>query len=248
MSLPASALASRLILVRLFAPMGIVAGPISSWYFSIIAINSRILARQSLKTPFRYASESEVPYRMVIKSAIGFVSGSMRVLLIGHDFDFSAGDGISRYSLEMYKGLSRYAEVKTIATGKLPRPARALLNISVRDADIVHLMYPDVAKVSKGKAKMVTTWHDLRMFNKYLEEGQYKVKPKLVERFNIANSIIRNWTIDNYRASDGLVFNSSQTQKELKSYLTSQKVYDPKKVSAVTTLGVDTAFLRTRPG
>jgi glycosyltransferase involved in cell wall biosynthesis len=171
----------------------------------------------------------------------------MRVLLVGHDFDFSAGDGISRYSLEMYKGLRRYAEVSTIATGKLPRPARALLNINVSDADIVHLMYPDVAKVNKGKAKMVTTWHDLRMFNKYLEEGQYRVKPKLVERFNIANSIIRKWTLENYKASDGIVFNSSQTQKELKDYLSSQKVYDAGKIYAVTPLGVDAAFLRTKP-
>ncbi len=171
----------------------------------------------------------------------------MRVLLVGHDFDFSAGDGISRYSLEMYKGLSKHADVRTIATGKLPRPARALFNINVKDADIVHLMYPDVARVNKGRAKMVTTWHDLRMFHKYLEEGQYKVKPRLIERFNIANSIIRKWTIDNYKASDGLVFNSSQTQKELKGYLASQKVYDARKASAVTTLGVDSTFLRTRP-
>ncbi len=170
----------------------------------------------------------------------------MKVLLVGHDFDFSSGDGISRYSLEIFKGLKKYVDVETIATGKMPRPARALFNLNVKDADIVHLMYPNVAKVNKGTAKMVVTWHDLRVFNKYLEEGQYRVQPKLVERFNIANSIIKRWTIENYKATDAIVLNSSQTQKELQAYLSAHNEYDANKKYMVTPLGVDLAFLRTR--
>lgn len=170
----------------------------------------------------------------------------MRVLMIGHDFDFSAGDGISRYSAEIYKGVSRKASTKTIATGKMPRPIRALYPLSVKDVDIVHLMYPDVMKVNKGKARMVSMWHDLRMLNKYSERSQQRYRPKLSERFGIASSIVRRWSTGNYRQSDAAIFNSSQTLKELRAYLAGRGLYDSGKIHAVIPLGVDPAFLRAR--
>jgi glycosyltransferase involved in cell wall biosynthesis len=170
----------------------------------------------------------------------------MRVLLVGHDFDLSANDGISRYSYELYKGMKKYAEVSTVATGKLPRPVRAFSSVKVKDVDILHLMYPDVSKVYKGDAKMVVTWHDLRLFSKYETQSQARYKPKLSERFNIASSIIRKWTHENYVASDALLFNSSQTFRDVKDHFRAYGSYEHAKEYAITNFGVDEEFLRAR--
>ncbi len=170
----------------------------------------------------------------------------MKVLLVGHDFDFSAGDGISRYSYELYNGLRKLADVRTIATGKTPRPVRAFFNIKARDADIVHLMYPDVANIDKGKAKMAIMWHDMRLFTKYDEERQARSKPKLSERFNVASSMIRRWALSNYSSSDANLCNSTQTLAELKAHVRSEKAYKRGKRYAVTPLGVNPEFLRNR--
>jgi glycosyltransferase involved in cell wall biosynthesis len=170
----------------------------------------------------------------------------MRVLLVGHDFDLSANDGISRYSYELYNGLKKHADVSIAATGRLPRPVRAFSSVKAKDVDIVHLMYPDVAKVYKGDAKMVVTWHDLRLFNKYESQSQARYKPKLSERFNIASSIIRKWTHENYVASDALLFNSSQTFRDVNEQFKAYGTYDPAKRYEVTNFGVDSEFLRAR--
>jgi len=170
----------------------------------------------------------------------------MRVLMVGHDFDFSAGDGISRYSFEIYKGIRKYADVKTIATGRLPRPVRALMKINARNVDIVHLMYPDAARVDKGKARMLIMWHDLRLFSKYSAESQYRYKPRLSERLNIASSLIRKWGYENYASSDADLFNSSQTMNELKDHFSARRLYDSKKLYRITALGVEKAFLGSK--
>ncbi|MDE1855395.1 MAG: glycosyltransferase [Candidatus Micrarchaeota archaeon] len=170
----------------------------------------------------------------------------MRVLLVGRDFDFSGGDGISRYSAEMYKGLSRRVQLRIIATQKLPRTMRVFYPVSAKSEDIVHLMYPDVLKVSKGDASMLTMWHDMRVFTKYSEGSQQRYKPKLVERFNIASSIIKSWAVGNYHQSDALLYNSSQTLKELSAYMRKHGFYERGKSHAVIPLGVDPAFLRSR--
>jgi len=170
----------------------------------------------------------------------------MKVLLIGHDFDFSAGDGISRYSFELHKRLRKCADVNVIATGKIPRPLRAFLKIKAKDVDIVHLMYPDAAKVDKGSAKMFITWHDLRLFSKYSAASQYRYKPTLTERFNIAASFIKNWGFANYVASNAALTNSSQTMKEVKEYFSSQKLYDSKKTYKIIPLGVDRVFMKAK--
>jgi len=143
----------------------------------------------------------------------------MKVILIGHDFDFSAGDGISRYSSEIYKGVRKSAEVETIEVGRTPRPLRALRMVKAKNADIVHLMYPDVSRVNTGRAKMVVMWHDNRLFTKYAAESQHRYKPKLSERFGVAKWIIRNWAIGNYVKSSAIICNSSQTLDELKEFV-----------------------------
>lgn len=170
----------------------------------------------------------------------------MRVVLVGHDFDFSAGDAISRYSYEIYRGIKKHAEVRTIATGRLPRPVRALFSVKVKDADIVHLMYPNVARVEKGGAKMVVMWHDLRVFSKYLEQSQYRTKPKITERLNIAGSVIRRWTRENIDNTDATLYNSSQTRRELQNHLSASGQNNAGKPYAITLLGVDPAFLRAK--
>jgi glycosyltransferase involved in cell wall biosynthesis len=170
----------------------------------------------------------------------------MRVLIVGHDFDFSAGDGISRYSYEIYNGIRKYADVRTIATGRLPRPVRAFMKIKARNVDIVHLMYPDAAKVDKGKARMLIMWHDLRLFSKYSAENQYRYKPRLSERLNIASSLIRKWGYENYLSSDADLFNSSQSMSELKDYFSARKAYDRRKLYRITPLGVEKTFLDSK--
>lgn len=170
----------------------------------------------------------------------------MRVLLVGHDFDLSANDGISRYSYEIYNGLRKHADVTTMSTGRLPRPVRALFSVKPKNADIVHLMYPDVAKVYKKNAKMVVTWHDLRLFNKYESQSQARYKPKLSERFNIASSLIRKWTHENYVASDALLFNSSQTFRDVKDHFRAYGSFESTKEYVITNFGVDKEFLQAQ--
>jgi glycosyltransferase involved in cell wall biosynthesis len=170
----------------------------------------------------------------------------MRVLMVGHDFDFSAGDGISRYSYEIYNGIRKHADVKTIATGRLPRPVRAFMKINARNVDIIHLMYPDAARVDKGKARMIIMWHDLRLFSKYSAESQYRYKPRISERLNIASSLIRKWGYENYLSSDADLFNSSQTMNELKDYFSAKRAYDSKKLYGITPLGVEKTFLDSK--
>src|SRR5271157_5991833 len=139
----------------------------------------------------------------------------MKVIMVGHDFDFSAGDGISRYSFEVCKGVRKRVEVETVEVGRMPRPLRALRTVDARDADIVHLMYPDVSNVNIGNARMVVMWHDNRVFTKYAAESQHRSRPKLAERLGIAKWVIGNWAIGNYVKSSAIICNSSQTLREL---------------------------------
>ncbi len=168
---------------------------------------------------------------------------NMKVLLVGHDFDFSAGDGVSRYSYEIYKGISKYVSAKTITVGKLPRPVRAMLPITAKGYDIVHAMYPDVARIAKGGAKMVTMWHDLRMLSKYSAGTQARYKPKLSERYGIANRIIKSWVDENYLNTDALVTNSTKTLEEAVAYLKKEGIYSRRKIYRAIPLGIDEKFL-----
>ncbi|MGC8647834.1 MAG: glycosyltransferase [Candidatus Micrarchaeia archaeon] len=170
----------------------------------------------------------------------------MRVLLVGHDFDFSEAGGISRYSNELFNGLRKRVELGTIATGGIPRPLRVLMPIVVRGYDIVEAVYPDVAKIIKGNAKMVTMWHDLRLITKYATSTQAKLHPKLVERYNIANRIIRYWTLSNYANSEAVIANSTKTMNEVVSYVKNVGVYDPKKLYRTIPLGIDDKFIRAK--
>lgn len=170
----------------------------------------------------------------------------MKVTMVGHDFDFSAGDGISRYSSEIYRGVRKRAEVRTVSVGGLPRSLRVLRTVSAKGADIVHLMYPDVAKVNTGKAKMVVMWHDNRLFTKYAAESQHRSEPKLSERLGIARWIIRGWATGNYLKSSAIICNSSQTLRELKEYFSGRGLYDPGKIYRVIPLAIGDAFIRTK--
>jgi glycosyltransferase involved in cell wall biosynthesis len=170
----------------------------------------------------------------------------MKVIMVGHDFDFSAGDGISRYSFEVFKGVRKRADVETIEVGGTPRPLRALRTIDARGADIVHLMYPDVSRVNIGRARMVIMWHDNRVFTKYASESQHRSKPKLAERLGIAKWIIRNLAVGNYVKSSAIICNSSQTLGELREYFSGIGLFDPKKIYRVIPLAIGDEFIRTK--
>ena len=172
----------------------------------------------------------------------------MRVLLVGHDFDFSAGDGISRYSYELCKGLAKHVDIETMAIGRTPRPMRVLFRNTVMGGgyDIVHLMYPDAALVRKEDAKLAVTWHDLRPFDKYTPQGQSRYNPAFFERFQAANRfVIQKWLVKNYFDSDAILCNSSQTLKEVKERFFGTGANVGKKFF-VTPLGVNQAFLKSK--
>lgn len=169
----------------------------------------------------------------------------MKVLLVGHDFDFSAGGGISRYANELYVKLKGMADVHTVSTGRIPRPLRVFMPVSARGYGIVHVIYPDVASVIKDSAKMVTMWHDLMMIRKYASTSQYKHKPKLAERYNIASSIIRGWVRTNYRKSDAVIAHTSMVINDVKAYAESEGIYDKSKLYRTIPPGLEEKFLRT---
>ncbi len=170
----------------------------------------------------------------------------MRVTLVGRDFDFSANDGISRYSAEIYKGVRGKAITRLIATYKLPKIVRPFYPAIITGSDIVHLMYPDVLRVRKGKARMLTMWHDLRLLSKYRSGSQQRYKPRFTESFNIAAGMVKRIATGNYADTDTNICNSSQTLKELKSSMKQYCVYDASKRNVIIPLGVDEAYLRTR--
>ncbi len=170
----------------------------------------------------------------------------MKVTLVGHDFDLSANDGISRYSAAVYNGVRGEAVTKLIATYKLPKTVRPFYPAIITDSDIVHLMYPDVLRVRKGRAKMLTMWHDLRLLSKYRSESQQRYKPRFTESFNIAAGIVKRIAMGNYADTDTNICNSSQTLKELKNYLKQRGLLDASKRHVVIPLGVDEAYLRMR--
>jgi glycosyltransferase involved in cell wall biosynthesis len=170
----------------------------------------------------------------------------MKVIMVGHDFNFSAGDGISRYSFEVSKGVRKRASVETVAVGGTPRPLRALRTVDARGADIVHLMYPDVSRVNIGRGRMVIMWHDNRVFTKYASETQHRSKPKLAERLGIARWIIQNIAVGNYVKSSAVICNSSQTLGELREYFSGMGLFDASKIYRVIPLAIGDEFIRTR--
>ena len=171
----------------------------------------------------------------------------MKVVLVGKEFDFGAGDGISRYSAELYRNLKALnKDTETTSVGNTPRPVRALGSVGAGDAEIVHLMYPDAARVRKGNARMVTTWHDNRLFEKYSSGNRSKEKPKIAEMFGFAGSMVRSIGTSNYAESDAILYVSSRTAKEVNAYLKAEGLFDAGKKCYVVNNGVDDAFIGYR--
>lgn len=170
----------------------------------------------------------------------------MRITLVGHDFDLLANDGISRYSHEIYEGVRNKAVTKLVSTYRMPKTLRPFYPVLITGSDIAHLMYPDVLRVRKGRAKMLTMWHDLRLLSKYRVESQQRYKPRFTESFNIAAGIVRRIAMGNYADTDTNLCNSSQTLKELKAYLKRHGLFDASKRHVIIPLGVDDAYLHTR--
>lgn len=171
----------------------------------------------------------------------------MKVLLVGREFDFSSGDGISRYSHEIYAEMRKHASVRALAMGERPRPIRAFVPVSANNCDIVHLMYPDVARVRKKDAKMVTMWHDLRLFTKYADVRHARYKPRFVERYGVASRVfIRRWATANYLGSDAIVANCTKTLEEVKTHFKKQGIYESGKVYKAIPLGLPSEYLNAK--
>ncbi len=167
----------------------------------------------------------------------------MKVLMVGHDFDFSAGGGISRYANGLYEKLKDMIDVRTVSTGKIPRPVRIFIPIPAYGYDVVHAIYPDVAAVIKGNAKMVTMWHDLKMLTKFAESAQAKHEPKFVERYNIASGMIRSLVIANYKKSDAVIAHTAMVISDVKAYAKDEGIYDESKLYRIIPPGINEKFL-----
>ncbi|MGC8496256.1 MAG: glycosyltransferase [Candidatus Micrarchaeia archaeon] len=166
----------------------------------------------------------------------------MKIALVGHDFDFSSKDGISRYSYELFTRLKKHNKVSAYEHKKgvgfvgniVPGLHRYTVGIKVDDADIVHLMYPNTTYV-RSSAPQALTWHDASIFNRY-------------KTFNIFSSDMYHWlgvalpALRNTNRANGITYNSEETRKSLIPYI--GKYLD--KPNEVITHGIDDAFIKSK--
>lgn len=161
------------------------------------------------------------------------------VTLVGHDFDFSGNDGISRYSMELYRNMQKESRgrfsIRTVEVAKRPNLLRTFAKLKV-DGDIAHLMYPNPGAVDKGRSSMVITWHDNRVFNRTEEHGSLSLS-----RYRA--HAVKKVALDNYKQSDAVISVSSLAADELRSYLKRHEMYDKSKKYFTINEGVDDLFL-----
>lgn len=170
----------------------------------------------------------------------------MKVTLVGHDFDFSGNDGISRYSHEVYTKLRDYANknrrkliLEAVSVVNYHPIRRMFLNLDIENTDIVHLMYPNPIGIAKSEERIITTWHDNRVFTR-------SDTVKFFSRSYYRDRAVKRISLENYRKSDAIVSVSSKTEKDLKGYLQKHGLFDDRKRYFVVNEGIDDKFLRQR--
>lgn len=167
----------------------------------------------------------------------------MKIALVGNDFDFSAKDGISKYSNELYDHLRKRNKVYIYEskrhgdfTGDIAVGLkRYLIGTKIEeDVDIVHLMYPNTT-YTISSAPQALTWHDAAIFSRY----------------KTANSFSKNFyhwlgvvlpALRNTRRANGITYNSEETRKSLIPYI--GRCDD--KVNEVILHGIDDIFVNEK--
>lgn len=154
----------------------------------------------------------------------------MRIALVGHDFDFSAGDGISRYSNELFKGLGRLPSRRAnrITTYTEKGFARRFLSLRV-DGDLAHLMYPTTIAV-RARLPQVLTWHDDQPLLRYT-------------RFK--SMVVSHLVRTNFSNADGIIAVSSKAAGQASRYA-AEHTWRDKPIRMIPE-GLNEMFIRERP-
>ncbi len=161
------------------------------------------------------------------------------------------GDGITEYSNQIYCQLRRRIKTKIIynlnSSGRgdvfgLLRSnifRHKMVKLLGGKYDLIHITNHEigfVAKIAKGNnpnVKVITTIHDLMRFSNGLHRG-------LLQK--IYNEFVKNSIRDAVQNSDALIFNSTQTQKEVYERFPNAKHI----INKVISNGVDDTFIKTQ--
>lgn len=167
----------------------------------------------------------------------------MKIALVGHDFDFSAKDGISRYSNELYNYLRKSNKVFTyeaksrsgFTSSIFHGLKRYFVGLKIEeDVDIVHLTYPNTV-FAITKAPYAVTWHDASIFNRH------KTYNPLSGGFYHYLGVVLPATKNTNRAQ-GLTYNSEETRKNLIPYIGKCE----SKVNEVISHAIDDVFIKEK--
>ncbi len=163
--------------------------------------------------------------------------------MVGHDFDFSAKDGISRYSHELYahlrKGNKIYKYESKNGAGFfsniMPGLRRHFVGVKIEeDVDIVHLMYPNTTYAITS-APYAVTWHDASIFQRY--KTYYPFNASFYHYLRVVLPALKNT-----KRAQGLTYNSEETRESLIKYI--GRCED--KVNEVILHGIDDIFIKER--
>lgn len=164
----------------------------------------------------------------------------MKIALVGHDFDFSSKDGISRYSHELYEHLRGANNVfiyeskngSGFVSNIAPGLKRHFFGVRIdEDVDIVHLMYPNTAYAITD-APYAVTWHDASIFRRHRTYN-----PLAKDFYHYLGVVLP--AMKNTRRAQGLTYNSEETRKSLIPYI--GKCED--KVNEVVLHAIDDIFI-----
>ena len=166
----------------------------------------------------------------------------MKIALVSNDFNFRLKDGISRYSYELYKYLSRKHEVFLYTFEEagsfwenVSRGLKRLVGIRIReDVDLVHLFYPNAVFPITAKP-VIVTWHDTDLFTRY---RSHPFSPEFYHWLGVVWPAIRNT-----KRADGLIYVSDETKRALAKYMNSGL---SGKQHKVIPNGIDQEFVEAR--
>ncbi|MGC8622847.1 MAG: glycosyltransferase [Candidatus Micrarchaeia archaeon] len=167
----------------------------------------------------------------------------MKIALVGHDFNFSNKDGVSRYSYELYKRLQKsntvfVYEAKSkmgFVANILPGFKRYFIGTKIdEDVDIVHLTYPN-AIYARTKAPYAVTWHDASIFTRYAVYNP--LNPDFYHYLGVVLPALRNTG-----RAQGITYNSEETRKSLVPYIGKCE----NKINEVILHAIDDAFIKEK--